>query len=153
MPILLTWFDLVPPWISKYINYKVRSNYLSIPKLQRCHRCSLEMWISNFTLTFLANYLSRMALMLIPVSKRDPGRYNKFHDTQLRPLCIPQLKWRHKSIMASQIPRKVCPRAYSGKRNIHITGPVILTLLECNSPLTICFPSQKTRNKESVSNS
>ena len=44
------WYGLtlIPTWVNNYIQYTLWWKYLSIPKLQRCNRWSLE-WINNFT--------------------------------------------------------------------------------------------------------
>ena len=71
-PLLLTWISLIQGWISH--QQYVRWNYLSIPKLQRLHRWSLE--IDKFFLPTLnrgCNYLSLLGFKLNNVRKQGPG--------------------------------------------------------------------------------
>ena len=69
---LQTWINLFPAWISNYIHYKVWWNYLSNPKLQRCHRLLIHVgkrgpWCHEvIIMTCMSQAFYQRRLTLIP---------------------------------------------------------------------------------------
>ena len=67
-PLLLTWFNLIPAWMSNHMPNKVWWNYISIPKLQWCTPLSI---LIPYLIT--CNYLSMPGSKLNHISKRGPS--------------------------------------------------------------------------------
>ena len=121
--------------------------YLSIPKLQRQHRWSLEMdMLFHPTLCNRCNYLFILGWMLMYVSKRNPSYWNIFK-------TINPIQWRHnKRDGVSNHRRLHCLlNCWFRSRSKKTSKLCVTGRCEGNSPVTGALPTQKASNAENVS--